>query len=68
MKFVGPAGAQVRIYTVTGALVKDMDLFADGTGSWDATNRAGQPVASGVYFVNVKGGGQNQTFKVIVER
>jgi hypothetical protein len=68
MNFVGPAGAEVRIYTVTGQLVKDLSLAADGTNYWDATNRAGQPVASGVYFVYVKGGGQNQTFKVIVER
>jgi hypothetical protein len=68
MNFVGPAGAEVRIYTLTGALVKDFALAADGTASWDATNRAGQSVASGVYFVFVKGGGQSQTFKAIVER
>ncbi|MCX5797745.1 MAG: S8 family serine peptidase [Elusimicrobia bacterium] len=68
MKFVGPGGAQVRIYTLTGQLVQDFALFPNGTGSWDATNRAGRPVASGVYFVYVNSGGQSRTFKVIVER
>jgi len=68
MNFVGPAGAEVRIYTLTGELVKDFALAANGSASWNATNRAGQPVASGVYFVYVKSGGQNHAFKVIVER
>jgi kumamolisin len=68
MNFLGPAGAEVHIYTLTGELVKDLSLAATGSASWDATNRAGQSVASGVYFVYVQGNGQSQTFKVIVER
>jgi hypothetical protein len=68
MNFVGPAGAEVRIYTLAGELVRELSLAANGSGSWDATNRAGQSVASGVYFVYVRGAGQNHTFKVIVER
>jgi kumamolisin len=68
MNFVGPAGAEVRIFTVTGELIKDFALAADGTNFWDGTNRAGQPVATGGYFVSVKGGAQSQIYKVIVER
>ena len=68
MNFLGPAGAEVRIYTLLGELVKDLALAANGTASWDASNRAGQPVASGVYFVHVSADGQSRTYKVMVER
>jgi flagellar hook assembly protein FlgD len=68
MSFVGPAGADVRIYTLSGQLVKDLSLAADGTGSWDGTNKSGANVASGVYFIFVKDGSQNHTYKAIVER
>ncbi|MDD5629504.1 MAG: T9SS type A sorting domain-containing protein, partial [Elusimicrobia bacterium] len=68
MNFVGPAGAQVRIYTMTGELVKVLDLAANGSGSWDVSNQAGGAVASGLYFVYVKSGDKSRTFKVIVER
>jgi kumamolisin len=68
MGFRGPVGAEVRIFTLTGELVKELSLGTDGSGYWDATNKSGHNVASGVYFVYVKDGRQNQTFKVIVER
>lgn len=63
-----PPNARVRVYTLTGVLVKD--LTADGTGTvdWDGTNQAGAQVASGVYFVFATGGGQNRTFKVAIQR
>lgn len=63
-----PAGARVRIYTLTGVLVKDLTADATGTANWDATNDAGSSVASGVYFVFAQEGGQHRTFKVAVQR
>ena len=63
-----PAGAQVRVYTLLGELVKDLSADASGMASWDGTNRAGRTAASGVYLVLIQGHGQEKTIKVAVER
>ena len=68
MNFLGPAGAEVRIYTLLGELVKDLALAANGTASWDASNRAGQPVASGVYFVRAVTAARTLTVKAVLVR
>jgi hypothetical protein len=67
LKFVGlPARAIIRIYSVSGVLVRMLEH--DGTryastsrsqGSefdWDLRNRNNQVVASGVYFYHVEAG------------
>lgn len=63
-----PAGAQLRIYTVTGERVADPPP-ADGDGviRWDGRNGSGQTVASGVYLGVVDGNGQKKTLRVGVE-
>ncbi len=69
MKFQNlPAGARLRIYTLTGALVKDISALGNGTAQWDGTNRSGEPAGSGVYFILAQGGGTTKVLKVAVER
>ncbi len=64
-----PANSTVKIYTLAGDLVKQLD-DADGDGiiSWNAKNEDGQDAASGVYFALLKGGGDTKTLKVAVQR
>ena len=68
MRFLGPPNTEIRIYTLTGQLVKELTTASDGTSSWDATNQSGRDVASGVYFIFVKASGKSETYKAIVER
>ncbi|MFI5345768.1 MAG: fibronectin type III domain-containing protein [Elusimicrobiota bacterium] len=63
-----PAASRIRIYDLKGVLIKDLTADALGTASWDATNRAGAAVASGVYFVYAQGAGQSRTLEVAVQR
>ena len=63
-----PANARIRIYTLTGALIKDLRADATGMASWDGANQAGTRVASGVYFVYAQGNGKRRTLKVAVQR
>ncbi|MFA6004597.1 MAG: hypothetical protein WC881_11075, partial [Elusimicrobiota bacterium] len=63
-----PANARLRIYTLTGALVKDLNADAAGQASWDGTNQSGASVASGVYFIFAQGNGTKKTLKIAVER
>jgi len=45
------AQAKIRIYTLTGVLVKDLDVVATDLGNkeWDLTNANGEDIASGLY-------------------
>jgi len=63
-----PAGARIRIYTLTGALVKELHADDSGQATWTAVNESSQKVASGVYYVFVEGNGQKKTTKVAIER
>jgi hypothetical protein len=48
-------GASVRIYTLAGELVAELtDLDRDGMESWDAKNKGGRDLASGIYLYAVK--------------
>lgn len=51
----GPAlaPAQVSVYTLRGERVRSLDCDSAGRTSWDLRDRAGLPVAAGVYFVAV---------------
>ncbi len=63
-----PANARIRIYTISGLIVKDITTDASGTTTWDATNQSGRRVASGVYFVFAQSAGTKKTFKIAVQR
>jgi len=49
-----PDGATVKIFTISGFLVKSLQPANNGTTTWDLTNDSGQQVASGLYFYLVK--------------
>ncbi len=63
-----PAGATLSLYTLAGRKVRRLDADGSGLAVWDARNEAGLPVASGVYFVLVEGGGSRTILKAMVER
>jgi hypothetical protein len=65
----------VRIYSVTGQLIRTIDLGYREAGSymtrdsaayWDGKSEAGEPVASGVYFYSIQTGGYGATRKMTV--
>jgi parallel beta-helix repeat protein len=65
----------IRIYTSTGQLMRTLDLGYKPAGFytdkekaayWDGKNEAGEHVASGVYFYNVKAGDFTATRKMII--
>lgn len=59
--------ARIRIYTVSGELVRTLDKNDGGeTLAWDVRNARGQRVASGVYVYTVKSGSQTATGKLMV--
>jgi N-acetylneuraminic acid mutarotase len=63
-----PANARIRVYTILGEFVKDLDTDAAGMASWDATNQSGQSVASGAYFALVQADGKKTIMKVLIQR
>lgn len=59
--------AKVRIYTVSGELVRSLDKNDSGeTLDWDVKNSRGQSVASGVYVYVVKSGALKASGKLMV--
>ena len=44
--------AEIRIYGITGVLVKTL-LTKEGRATWDATDNSGRKVSSGIYFAGV---------------
>jgi len=46
------ARARVKIFTITGELVRDLDT-SGGLAIWDAANTSGNPAASGVYVFRI---------------
>jgi len=63
----------VKIHAMNGELVKALDL-SNGQGAWDLTNRKGETVASGLYFISLDvmdpttGAEAHKTVKVVVLR
>jgi flagellar hook assembly protein FlgD len=63
-----PADSRLRIYTLSGEKVKELNATSSGLATWDGTNSSGQKVASGVYLVLVEGAGDKRKMKVAVQR
>lgn len=59
--------AEVHIFSADGRLVRTLRAEQFGTFSWDGTDERGQPVASGVYVVQIRGD-RNAELKVAVVR
>ncbi len=60
----------INIFNLSGDLIKILYRGAQGTGSytytWDGTNRAGNQVARGIYFIRVVAPGIDEFRKVMV--
>lgn len=63
-----PAGARVRLFTVTGELVQDGTASAGGVYSWDGTNKFGRRAASGTYVGVIESAGAKLIRRVVVIR
>ena len=64
-----PAGTRIKIYTMLGQVVRDLEADASGTAVWDGKNNAGEKAASGVYIVYMEdGNGNKKRIKIAVER
>jgi hypothetical protein len=60
-----PAYGKLRIYTVTGALVRELDIVPPSM-KWDVKNSAGETAASGVYLWEITAGTNRKTGKIVV--
>ena len=69
LKFKGlPEGAKVRIYTVSGELVKEL-TEESGAAYWDATTKDGKMVSMGSYVYVIRVGKETvKRGKVVVQR
>ena len=63
-----PVTAVVRIYTVSGELVRELPETSGGTTEWDGTSVYGGRAASGVYFAHIKSGSKRKIVKFAIER
>ncbi|MCL1972585.1 MAG: T9SS type A sorting domain-containing protein [Endomicrobia bacterium] len=64
-----PAGTRIKIYTMLGRAVRELEADASGMAVWDGKNNAGAKAASGVYIVYMKdGSGNEKRIKIAVER
>ena len=68
----GPGNVKAKIFTLDGILVKSLYEAETAKGAysleWDATNTAGEKVASGVYVLFLQGPELNLTKKIVVVR
>ncbi len=63
-----PANARIRIYTMLGELIRDLNADTTGLASWDGTNESGRKTATGVYLALIESGSSRRTAKVAVQR
>ncbi len=60
----------IRVYDVSGARVRDLYVGSRQPGiyeaSWNATNDAGEPVGSGIYFCRLAAGQVTETRKMLL--
>ncbi|MEK7656167.1 MAG: T9SS type A sorting domain-containing protein, partial [Elusimicrobiota bacterium] len=63
-----PADARVRVYTLHGEELHDSRANPSGVATWDARNKAGRSVASGVYLAVIEGPGGKKILKLAVIR
>ena len=70
-------GVTIRLYNVSGRLVRTLDLGYKPTGFyatkdkaayWDGRNEMGEEVASGVYFYSIQAGEYTATKKMVIAR
>jgi hypothetical protein len=65
----GAGPVSVRVYSVTGALVRELyDGAAQGDFAvrWDGRDSHGAQVASGTYYAQIRAGSERQTLKLVM--
>jgi len=71
------APVTIRIYSLSGELVRGLSLGSKSAGvyvstdraaHWDGRNEAGESVASGIYFYNIQAGELTATRKMVVAK
>ncbi len=64
------APVAIRVYDVSGARVRDLYVGNRQPGAyevtWNATDDAGHPVASGIYFCRMTAGQMTETRKMLL--
>lgn len=69
VNFTGlPAQAVIRLYSISGELVRELTANTAGMAVWDGRNRAGKKAASGIYLGSVKSPVGKASFKLAVIR
>lgn len=64
-----PALAKVRIFTISGRLLKQLETDATGQVlSWDAKDKDGNVLPSGVYLALIESGNDRKTLKFAIQR
>lgn len=58
----------IRIYNITGELVRELPGNSLGYAEWDGKADGGKKAASGVYFARLKCGAGSKTLKFAIER
>ncbi|MBI5555443.1 MAG: T9SS type A sorting domain-containing protein [Elusimicrobia bacterium] len=56
----------IKIFTITGTLVKKFESISSPNVSWDGKNEVGETVASGVYLVILESLEKTQKTKIII--
>jgi hypothetical protein len=63
-----PPNSRVRIFTLRGEQVGDVQVNSSGIATWAGTNGSGRAVASGLYLVMVESGSTKKILKVSLLR
>jgi hypothetical protein len=68
---VSPGRFSTSIFNLSGQLIRQMDFDGDSGPhilSWDGRNQVGEPVASGIYVIEVRHSASHTTGKVTIVR
>jgi hypothetical protein len=71
LSLTAPRAATVGIFSQSGSLVRTLALpRSPGTQllTWDGRDRAGRPVASGIYFARLSSAGRTASARVVLTR
>lgn len=64
-----PVAARIKVFSVSGRLLRELE--ADSTGqvlNWDATDKDGRKLPSGVYLALIESGSDKRTLKFAIQR
>ena len=62
------SSAVIKIYNISGELIRTLNYNGGGQAVWDGTNETGNKVASGIYIIFINSSDGSKTFKVAIEK